>query len=67
MRPAFAVAAHITGAYWFTSPTSFANPAAAIARFAVLRQAPVRPGFQAPAGATGRPMVNNSSPQLSIL
>ena len=27
-----AVAAYITGAYWFTSSTSFANPAVAIAR-----------------------------------
>ena len=29
---AFAVAAYIVGAYWFTSSTSFANPAVAIAR-----------------------------------
>ncbi len=29
---AFAVAAYITGAYWFTSSTSFANPAVTIAR-----------------------------------
>ena len=29
---AFAVAAYITAAYWFTSSTSFANPAVAIAR-----------------------------------
>ena len=28
----FAVAAYITGAYWFTSSTSFANPAVALAR-----------------------------------
>lgn len=28
----YAVAAYITGAYWFTSSTSFANPAVAIAR-----------------------------------
>ncbi len=28
----FAVAAYITGAYWFTSSTSFANPAVTIAR-----------------------------------
>ncbi|MFM7616031.1 MAG: aquaporin [Actinomycetes bacterium] len=28
----FAVAAWITGAYWFTSSTSFANPAVTIAR-----------------------------------
>ena len=34
-RPAavpFSVAAYITGAYWFTSSTSFANPAVTIAR-----------------------------------
>lgn len=29
---AYAVGAYITGAYWFTSSTSFANPAVAIAR-----------------------------------
>ncbi len=29
---AFAVAAYIVGAYWFTSSTSFANPAVTIAR-----------------------------------
>jgi glycerol uptake facilitator-like aquaporin len=29
---AFAVAAYVTGAYWFTSSTSFANPAVTIAR-----------------------------------
>ena len=29
---AFAVAAYITGAYWFTSSTSFANPAVTLAR-----------------------------------
>jgi glycerol uptake facilitator-like aquaporin len=28
----FAVAAYVTGAYWFTSSTSFANPAVTIAR-----------------------------------
>ena len=28
----FAVAAYITGAYWFTSSTSFANPAVTLAR-----------------------------------
>ena len=31
-RVAFAVGAYITGAYWFTSSTSFANPAVTIAR-----------------------------------
>jgi glycerol uptake facilitator-like aquaporin len=29
---AFAVASYITGAYWFTASTSFANPAVTIAR-----------------------------------
>ena len=29
---AFAVAAWITGAYWFTSSSSFANPAVSVAR-----------------------------------
>ena len=29
---AFAVAAYITGAYWFTASTSFANPTVTIAR-----------------------------------
>jgi glycerol uptake facilitator-like aquaporin len=43
------VAAYITAAYWFTSSTSFANPAARIARaltdtFAGIRPAGV-PGF----------------------
>ena len=30
--PAYAVGAYITAAYWFTSSTSFANPAVTIAR-----------------------------------
>jgi len=46
---AFAVAAYITGAYWFTSSTSFANPAVTVARsltdtFAGIRPIDV-PGF----------------------
>ncbi len=32
LAPAFAVAAYITAAYWFTASTSFANPAVTIAR-----------------------------------
>jgi len=45
----FAVGAYITGAYWFTSSTSFANPAVTLARsasdtFAGIRPADV-PGF----------------------
>lgn len=51
-RPAavpFAVGAYITGAYWFTSSTSFANPAVTVARslsntFAGIRPLDV-PGF----------------------
>jgi glycerol uptake facilitator-like aquaporin len=46
---AFAVGAYITGAYWFTASTSFANPAVTLARsatdtFAGIRPADV-PGF----------------------
>jgi glycerol uptake facilitator-like aquaporin len=54
----FAVGAYITGAYWFTASTSFANPAVTLARaasdtFAGIRPADV-PGFIAAqiAGAT---------------
>ena len=48
-KAAFAVAAYITAAYWFTSSTSFANPAVTIARslsdtFAGIRPVDV-PGF----------------------
>jgi glycerol uptake facilitator-like aquaporin len=48
---AFAVGAYITSAYWFTSSTSFANPAVTLARsasdtFAGVRPADV-PGFVA--------------------
>ena len=44
----FAVAAHITAAYWFTASTSFANPAVTLARsftesFAGIRAADVAP------------------------
>ena len=35
---AFAVAAYITGAYWFTASTSFANPAVTIARALIIAQ-----------------------------
>jgi glycerol uptake facilitator-like aquaporin len=46
---AFGVGAYITAAYWFTSSTSFANPAVTIARclsdtFAGIRPSDV-PGF----------------------
>jgi glycerol uptake facilitator-like aquaporin len=51
-RPAaapFAVAAYITGAYWFTSSTSFANPAVTLARVATDTFSGIRatdvPGF----------------------
>jgi len=40
---AFAVAAYITGAYWFTSSTSFANPAVTLARAATNTFAGIRP------------------------
>ncbi|SFF85205.1 Glycerol uptake facilitator (Major Intrinsic Protein Family) [Duganella sp. CF458] len=46
-RPAitpFAVAAYITSAYWFTSSTSFANPAVTLARAASNTFAGIRPG-----------------------
>jgi glycerol uptake facilitator-like aquaporin len=50
-QTAFAVGAYITGAYWFTASTSFANPAVTLARsasdtFAGIRPADV-PGFVA--------------------
>jgi len=38
-----AVAAYITGAYWFTSSTSFANPAVTLARAATNTFAGIRP------------------------
>jgi glycerol uptake facilitator-like aquaporin len=40
----FAVAAYITAAYWFTSSTSFANPAVTLARSASDTFVGVRPG-----------------------
>lgn len=39
----YAVAAYITGAYWFTSSTSFANPAVAVARAFTNTFAGIRP------------------------
>ncbi len=39
----FAVGAYITGAYWFTASTSFANPAATLARSASDTFAGIRP------------------------
>jgi glycerol uptake facilitator-like aquaporin len=39
----FAVAAYITAAYWFTSSTSFANPAVTLARAATDTFAGIRP------------------------
>jgi glycerol uptake facilitator-like aquaporin len=39
----FAVAAYITAAYWFTSSTSFANPAVTLARAATDSFAGIRP------------------------
>ena len=40
---AYAVAAYITGAYWFTSSTSFANPAVTLARSLTDTFAGIRP------------------------
>ena len=40
---AFAVGAYITGAYWFTASTSFANPAATVARALTETFAGIRP------------------------
>jgi glycerol uptake facilitator-like aquaporin len=40
----FAVAAYITGAYWFTASTAFANPAVTLARAATDTFAGIRPG-----------------------
>jgi glycerol uptake facilitator-like aquaporin len=39
----FAVGAYITGAYWFTASTSFANPAVTLARSASNTFAGIRP------------------------
>jgi glycerol uptake facilitator-like aquaporin len=39
----FAVGAYITAAYWFTSSTSFANPAVTLARAASNTFAGIRP------------------------
>jgi glycerol uptake facilitator-like aquaporin len=41
---AFAVAAYITGAYWFTASTAFGNPAVTLARAATNTFAGIRPG-----------------------
>jgi glycerol uptake facilitator-like aquaporin len=46
MRPesvAFAVGAYITGAYWFTASTSFANPAVTLARSVTNTFSGIRP------------------------
>jgi glycerol uptake facilitator-like aquaporin len=46
LRPSavpFAVGAYITGAYWFTASTSFANPAVTLARAATDTFAGIRP------------------------
>ena len=40
----FAVASYITAAYWFTSSTSFANPAVTLARSATDTFSGIRPG-----------------------
>lgn len=43
VHTAFAVGAYIAGAYWFTSSTSFANPAVTLARAATDTFAGIRP------------------------
>jgi glycerol uptake facilitator-like aquaporin len=66
---AFAVAAYITGAYWFTASTSFANPAVTIARslsntFAGIRPVDA-PGFiiaQSIALALALPLLRRAPP-----
>jgi len=67
---AFAVAAYITGAYWFSASTSFANPAVTVARaltdtFAGIRPADA-PGFilaQLAGLALVLPLVRRPSPE----
>lgn len=44
----YAVAAYITGAYWFTSSTSFANPAVTLARSLTSTFAGIQPGHVIP-------------------
>jgi glycerol uptake facilitator-like aquaporin len=71
-RVAFAVGAYITAAYWFTSSTSFANPAVTIARtvtdtFAGIAPASA-PGFilaQLAGGAAGFMLVRLLYPTLA--
>ena len=66
---AFAVAAYVTEAYWFTASTSFANPAVTVARaltdtFAGIRPADA-PGFilaQLAGLALALPLVRRPSP-----
>ena len=67
---AFAVGAYITGAYWFTASTSFANPAVTIARslsdtFAGIRPVDA-PGFiiaQLAGLALALPLLRRPSPE----
>jgi len=47
-RIPYAVAAYITGAYWFTSSTSFANPAVTLARSLTSTFAGIEPGHVLP-------------------
>src|SRR5690349_18231009 len=71
-RVAFAVGGYITAAYWFTSSTSFANPAVTIARtvtdtFAGIAPASA-PGFilaQLAGGAAGFVLVRFLYPILA--
>jgi glycerol uptake facilitator-like aquaporin len=67
---AFAVGAYITGAYWFTASTSFANPAVTITRsfsdtFAGIQPADA-PGFilaQLVGLALALPLLRRPSPE----
>lgn len=69
---AFAVGGYITAAYWFTSSTSFANPAVTVARmfsdtFAGIAPASVLPfvGMQCLGGALGYAAVRLLHPHLA--
>ena len=70
---AFAVGAYITAAYWFTSSTSFANPAVTIARMLSDTFAGIAPGSvplfllaQALGGAAGYALAQILYPQPNL-
>lgn len=71
---AFAVGGYITAAYWFTSSTSFANPAVTIARMFSDTFAGIAPGSvplfllaQAVGGAVGYGLARTLYPSTSLL